>query len=53
MPKDIDKSEVSQLLKIHAKKLDENAVLYQNFSIFENSQNLRIQNQLKKPNTYL
>ena len=34
--KDIDKSDVSQLLKIRAKKLAVYAVLYQNFSIFEN-----------------
>ena len=40
--KDIDKAEANRLLKIHAKNLSEYDVLYQNFSIFENSQILRI-----------
>ena len=40
--KDIDKVEANRLLKIHAKNLSEYDVLYQNFSIFENSQILRI-----------
>lgn len=42
MLKDIDKAEANRLLKIHAKNLSEYDVLYQNFSIFENSQILRI-----------
>ena len=34
--KDIDKSDVKEMLKIHAKKLTGIVVLYQNFPIFEN-----------------
>lgn len=42
MSKDIDKAEAKQLLKIRLKNLSGYDVLYQNFSIFENSQILRI-----------